>query len=228
MSRYRLLPSPAQEAVLRNHCAHARYFWNLAVEQHAHWRPGRKSGPGYLEQCRAAHRRTRGAPMAGHRISDGAATGVARLRHCDGRLLRSAEPGRGAVVAQSLPGRRISCRRPTRAALGCTPPVPSRRRGPCAEGGVGAIALVPCCTVRSEVLHRVTCDCAGRWHVAFVSIPNPISAPGNTEVVGIDRGVVVSAASVDWRVAERSRSQRLGAEEAAAPGTQACRCPARL
>jgi len=52
MSRYRLLPSPAQEAVLRDHCGHARYVWNLAVEQHAHWRPGRKGAPGYQEQCR--------------------------------------------------------------------------------------------------------------------------------------------------------------------------------
>ena len=52
MSRYRLLPTPAQEAVLRGHCAHARYVWNLAVEQHAHWRPGRAGAPGYLEQCR--------------------------------------------------------------------------------------------------------------------------------------------------------------------------------
>jgi putative transposase len=52
MSRYRLLPVPAQEAVLRDHCGHARYVWNLAVEQHAHWHPGRRSAPGYLEQCR--------------------------------------------------------------------------------------------------------------------------------------------------------------------------------
>ena len=50
MSRYRLLPAPAQQAVLRDHCGHARYVWNLAVEQHAHWHPGRKSAPGYLEQ----------------------------------------------------------------------------------------------------------------------------------------------------------------------------------
>jgi putative transposase len=61
MSRYRLLPTPAQEAVLRDHCGHARYVWNLAVEQHSHWHPGRKSAPGYGEQCgqltqaRAAH-----------------------------------------------------------------------------------------------------------------------------------------------------------------------------
>lgn len=52
MSRYRMLPTPAQEAVLRSHCSHARYVWNLAVEQHAHWHPGRASAPGYLEQCR--------------------------------------------------------------------------------------------------------------------------------------------------------------------------------
>src|SRR5271169_6807601 len=52
MSRYRLLPTHAQEAVLREHCGHARYVWNLAVEQHSHWHTGRKSVPGHLEQCR--------------------------------------------------------------------------------------------------------------------------------------------------------------------------------
>ena len=34
MSRYRLYPSPEQEAVLREHCAHARYVWNLAWNLH--------------------------------------------------------------------------------------------------------------------------------------------------------------------------------------------------
>src|SRR5271167_1217011 len=52
MTRYRLHPTPAQEAVLRDHCGHARYVWNLAVEQHSHWHPGRTGAPGYLEQCR--------------------------------------------------------------------------------------------------------------------------------------------------------------------------------
>jgi putative transposase len=51
MSRYRLLPSPAQEAMLRDHCAHARFVWNLTVEQHSHWRPGH-TAPGYLKRCR--------------------------------------------------------------------------------------------------------------------------------------------------------------------------------
>ncbi|GAA4483112.1 hypothetical protein GCM10023191_004180 [Actinoallomurus oryzae] len=34
------------------HCAHARFVWNLAVKQHLHWRPGRASAPGYGEQAR--------------------------------------------------------------------------------------------------------------------------------------------------------------------------------
>jgi putative transposase len=62
MSRYRLNPSPAQDAVLRGHCGHARYVWNLAVEQHSHWHPGRKSAPGYLEQCRQLTQARAGYP----------------------------------------------------------------------------------------------------------------------------------------------------------------------
>jgi transposase len=42
--------------------------------------------------------------------------------------------------------------------------------------------------------YRVTRDRAGRWHVAFAVIPAPVPAPGNGQVVGIDRGVAVSAA----------------------------------
>ncbi len=43
--RYRLCPDEAQEAVLLEHCAHARFVWNLAVEQQSWWRPGRGSAP---------------------------------------------------------------------------------------------------------------------------------------------------------------------------------------
>jgi putative transposase len=42
--------------------------------------------------------------------------------------------------------------------------------------------------------YRVTMDRAGRRHVAFAVIPAPVSAPGNGQRVGIDRGVAVSAA----------------------------------
>ena len=41
---------------------------------------------------------------------------------------------------------------------------------------------------------RVKLDRAGRWHVAFATIPAPINGPGTGQVLGVDRGVTVSAA----------------------------------
>ncbi|MGW1624540.1 RNA-guided endonuclease TnpB family protein [Streptomyces sp. NPDC002172] len=52
MARFRMYPTSEQAGVMLGHCAHARYVWNLAVEQHAHWKPGRRSAPGFAEQCR--------------------------------------------------------------------------------------------------------------------------------------------------------------------------------
>src|ERR1019366_9449205 len=51
MPRYRLMPTPAQQAILAGHCAHARFVWNLAVEQQSWWRPGRGRAPGYCAQA---------------------------------------------------------------------------------------------------------------------------------------------------------------------------------
>jgi transposase len=65
--------------------------------------------------------------------------------------------------------------------------------------------------------YRVTRDRAGRWHVAFAAIPPSIPAPGSGEIVGIDRGVMVSAAlstgdllrCPGLRHSERARLRRL-------------------
>jgi Helix-turn-helix domain len=64
MSRYRLSPTPAQEAALLGHCAQARYVWNLAVEQRGCWQPGRGSTPGFALQCRLT-RAERGSTRRG-------------------------------------------------------------------------------------------------------------------------------------------------------------------
>jgi putative transposase len=42
--------------------------------------------------------------------------------------------------------------------------------------------------------YRVTRDRAGRWHIAFAHVPQPIAGPCDGSVVGIDRGVAVAAA----------------------------------
>ena len=44
--------TPDQEAILLEHSAHARYVWNLCVEQESHWHPGRGPVPGFSERCR--------------------------------------------------------------------------------------------------------------------------------------------------------------------------------
>ncbi len=52
MSRFRMYPTAEQEQQMLLHCAHARYVWNLAVEQHSNWKPGRKAAPTFAGQCR--------------------------------------------------------------------------------------------------------------------------------------------------------------------------------
>jgi putative transposase len=42
--------------------------------------------------------------------------------------------------------------------------------------------------------YRVKLDRSGRWHVAFAAVPPPIAGPETGEIVGVDRGVTVSAA----------------------------------
>ncbi len=60
--------------------------------------------------------------------------------------------------------------------------------------------------------YRVTRDRAGRWHIAFAVIPDPVPGPGTGTVVGIDRGVKVSAA---WSTGEMLSVPGLPVREAA-------------
>ena len=212
MSRYRLLPSPAQEAVLRDHCGHARFVWNLAVEQHRHWRPGRASAPGYLEQCRqlttarAEHPwLAAGSQMVQQQALRDFAQAMANyFGGSHGRpSWRKAGRDEGFRVVAVKPGhvRRLS-----------------RHVGQVRMPKVGWVRFRWSRAVPAEVKsYRVTMDRAGRWHVAFTAVPEPIPAPGNGQAVGIDRGVAVSAAlstgellrAPGLGVAERTRMLRL-------------------
>ena len=192
MSRYRLFPTPAQQAVLRDHCGHARYIWNLAVEQHSHWHPGREGAPGYLEQCRQLT-----AARAGHPwLAAGSQTVQQQaLRDFAQAMAAFFDPGNPAgrpswrksgrdegfrIVAR---GRQWEVRRVSRKAGQVWVPKAGWVRFRWSR------AVPP-----GAKSYRVTMDRAGRWHVAFAVIPEPVPAPGNGQTVGIDRGVAVSAA----------------------------------
>jgi putative transposase len=205
MSRYRLSPTPAQEDVLLGHCAHARYVWNLAVEQRSWWKPGRQA-PGFAEQCRQLSEARAASPWlaAGSVIVQqqalrdfhaAYASWFASLRKCR-------KPS-----ANTPPGERTA------------PPSPPSWRKRDVHEGFRIVAISPedirrlnrhwgvvlvpklgwvrfrwSRPVPEARSYRVTRDRAGRWHVAFAAVPRAIPAPGNRQVVGVDRGVTVSAA----------------------------------
>ncbi len=193
MSRYRLLPMPAQEAVLRDHCGHARYVWNLAVEQHSHWRPGRPGAPGYLEQCRQLTQARAEYPW----LAAGSQTVQQQaLRDFSQAMAAFFDPGNPAGrpswrKAGRDEGFRITGRRGRHWDVRRV----SRKVGQVWVPKAGWVrfrwsrAVPP-----GAKSYRVTVDRAGRWHIAFAVIPDPVPAPGNGQAVGIDRGVVVSAA----------------------------------
>jgi transposase len=191
MTRYRLIPTPTQEAVLRDHCGHARYVWNLAVEQHAHWHPGREGAPGYPEQCRQLT-----AARAGH------AWLAAGSQMVQQQALRDFAQAMAAFFDQANPAGRPSWRKAGRDEgfrIVALKPGQVRRL----SRNTGEVWIPKAGWVRfrwSRAVpagvksYRVTMDRAGRWHVAFAAIPAPVPAPGNGQIVGIDRGVAVAAA----------------------------------
>jgi putative transposase len=205
MSRYRLYPTPAQEAALLNHCAHARYVWNLAVEQRSWWQPGRPA-PGFAEQCRQLSEARAASPWL--------AAGSVIVQQ---QALRDFHAAYAAWFASLRRWRKRHATIPPEQRPAAPSPPSWRKRG--RSEGFRIVAVGPQDVQRlnrrwGQVLvpklgwvrfrwsrpvpearsYRVTLDRAGRWQVAFAAVPPAIPAPGNGEVVGVDRGVAVAVA----------------------------------
>jgi len=212
-----MYPMGEQERQMLLHCAHARYVWNLAVEQHSHWRRGRKSAPGFAEQCRQLTEARRDNEWLGAGNADvqqqalkdfakakdarftsgfGEPTWRRKFRHEGFRVIGTdrvpehngdGSPKLNAKTGKQVMGRSVVVRKLNRR---------------------WAQVKVPGCGwVRFRLTHptppaaksfRVTFR-NGQWHIAFAVIPEPIDAPGTGEVIGIDRGVKITAALSDGR-----------------------------
>jgi putative transposase len=188
MSRYRLKPTLAQETILRRHCAHARFVWNLATEQQSWWRPGRASAPGYSAQAaQLTEARAEfgwladGSQMVQQQaLRDFAQALTNFFAGTHGRpSWRKAGQNEGFRIVALKPGhvRRLS-----------------RHVGEAWVPKAGWVRFRWSRAVPTARSYRVTCDRSGRWHIAFAAIPEPVPGPGTGEIVGIDRGVAVSAA----------------------------------
>jgi putative transposase len=188
VARYRLVPAAEQAVVLAEHCRQARYVWNLAVEQQHHWQPGRQA-PGYNEQCAqltAARAEYEWLAAGSQTVQQQALRDFAQamtnfFNGTHGRpTWRKAGVHEGfrQVAVKAHHVKRLN-RRFSRVWVPKVGWVRFRMSRPVPEG------------VKS---YRISCDRAGRWHIAFAHAPEPIPAPGDGSVVGIDRGVAVAAA----------------------------------
>ena len=189
MPRFRLQPAPEQESALLRHCSDARYIWNLAVEQHAWWRPGRAPAPGYLEQSR----QLTAARAANPWLAAGSQTVQQQALRDFGQAMRNFFAGTHRRPTWRKAGQHEGFR------VVAVKPADvrrlSRHRAEVKVPKVGWVRFRWSRPVPGEVKsYRVTRDRAGRWHVAFARIPDPVPAPGTGGVVGVDRGVTVTAA----------------------------------
>ena len=191
MPRYRLQPTREQETVLLRHCSDARYVWNLAVEQHARWRPGRRSAPGYLEQSRQLTAARAGSPW----LAEGSQTVQQQALRDFARAMAGLFAGTHGRPSWRKAGRDEGFRVTGQRGRQWDVRRLSRNRGQVRVPKAGWVRFRWSRDVPADARSfRVTRDRAGRWHFAFAVIPAPVRGPGTGAVVGIDRGVTVSAA----------------------------------
>ncbi|WP_190172248.1 RNA-guided endonuclease InsQ/TnpB family protein [Streptomyces mirabilis] len=217
MARFRMYPTGEQEQQMLLHCAHARYVWNLAVEQHAHWYRGRKPAPGFAEQCRQLTEartdsewlRKGNADVQQQALKDfgrakqarftsgfGEPTWRRKYRHEGFRVIGTdrvpefdagGSPKLNAKTGRQIMGRSVAVQKL------------NRRWAQVKVPGCGWVRFR---LTRTELpqakTFRVTWK-NGQWHIAFAVIPAPVTAPGTGEVIGIDRGVTITAALSDGR-----------------------------
>ena len=186
--RFRLDPSATQEVRQLGQCGHARYVWNLGLEQRLMWRRERGATPGYNAQSAQLTEARAAEPW----LAAGSQTVQQQaLRDLD-RAWQSffagthrrptwrkqgVHEGFRVVGPQALRVRRDN-RRWSRVLVPKVGLVPLRRSRRLADWKS----------------YRITRDAGGRWHIAFAVIPAPVPAPGTGEVVGVDRGVTVAVA----------------------------------
>src|ERR1022692_3594316 len=182
------MPTPAQESTLLEHCTHARFVWNLAVEQRSWWRPRRGTAPGFCAQA---------AQLTGARaefgwLRDGSQMVQQQALRDFAQAMTNYFAGTHRKPTWRKAGRnegfRIVAVRPGHIRR------LSRRTGEVRVPKVGWVRFRWSRPVPPAKSYRVTRGRAGRWHIAFAAIPQPIPGPGTGKVVGIDRGVAVSAA----------------------------------
>lgn len=188
MSRFRLYPTPTQRIALLEQCRHARYVWNLANEQWSMWTRDKRPAPGYVEQARQLTE----ARAAFGWLRSGSQTVQQQALRDFAQAVKNFFAGTHRRPtwrkADQHEGFRVVGPQATRVVM------LNRKWARVLVPKVGWVRIRLSRAVPDAKSYRITRDRVGRWHLAFAVMPPPIPAPGTGEVVGVDRGVAVSAA----------------------------------
>ena len=205
--RYRLMPTPEQEAVLREHCAHARFVWNLAVEQQSWWRPGRGSVPGPAERQGQLAEARAAEPW----LREGSSS-------VQQQALRDFDRAMVAFFSKDNPAGKPQFRSARRSNQGFVVRDTKVRR---LNRRWGEVHVPKCGHVRFRWtrglpeklgMARVTLDRSGRWHVSFPASQPALDRQPTGAVVGIDRGVRTALVTSDG---QHYRAPRISDRQAA-------------
>lgn len=170
-------------------CGHARFMWNLGLEQRLMWRPGRPATPGYNAQATQLTAARHAVPWL--------AAGSQMVQQQALRDLDQAWQSFFAGTHRRPSWRKAGVHDGFRVVGGQARRVEilSRKWARVLIPKVGWVRFRLSRPLPDAASYRVTRDRAGRWHIAFaVVVPPTVPAPGNRETVGVDRGVKVSAA----------------------------------
>jgi putative transposase len=211
--RYRLCPAEAQEAVLQEHCAHARVVWNLAVEQQSWWRPGRGSAPSPAARMRQLAEARATEPWL--------ARGSSSVQQ---QALRDFDKAMAAFFDPQNPAGKPSYRSRRGTQGFVIRDVRARRL----NRNHAEVFVPKCGYVRFRLsrdlpadpgMARVTCDRSGRWHVAFPGPQPVLDREPAGRVVGIDRGVRTALVTSDGqhyrvpRISDRGAARYLALQK---------------
>lgn len=181
------------------HCAHARYVWNIGLEQRLMRVRGRWS-PTMFDQCKQLTE----ARAAFDWLAAGSATvQQGALRDLDAAWQQVFKKTSRRPSWRKLGGRagfRIVGKQAKRIEH------INRRWSQALIPKVGWVKFRRTRDIPAASSYRVTHDAAGRWHIAFASIPTPIDGPRDGSTVGIDLGVTATLTLSDGAVHQIPKS----------------------
>jgi len=195
-----MTPTPAQEQALLVHTGHARYVWNLCVEQQSFYVHGTgRKPPTSAERSRQLTEARAASPWL--------AAGSVTVQQQALRDFDQAMKNYFARTHRRPTWRRKGLNEGFRIVGGQAQAV-ERLNRKWARVNVPKAGWVKFRLTRplpEAKSYRVTRDPSGRWHVAFAVAPEPVPGPGTGEVVGVDRGVVHAAVASDGTVYDHDR-----------------------